>query len=147
MVDKKYQIALKEVNDVLENTEEILVNKIPRKVIEFIKKYMDSSYENKIEEGKELKRQNLLPETEAILSLLYRSYWATEEEKIEIIKRDKIELEKEQERQNIEKILENKRNQKKDINIEKQLMIIEKKSLLTKILDKIKTIFKKKSKS
>lgn len=146
MVDKRYQYALKQINDILENTEEELVNQIPKQVKEFIQKNMDKNYESKIQKDKELDKQELLPETEDILSLFYRNYWATEEEKIEFYKKDEIEWQEEmkkQEEQNIEKILEKRKNKTQPDNTKKELTVIEEKSLLKKILDKIKRIFHK----
>lgn len=146
MVDKRYQYALKQINDILENTEEELVNQIPKQVKEFIQKNMDKNYESKIQKDKELDKQELLPETEDILSLFYRNYWTTEEEKIEFYKKDEIEWQEEmkkQEEQNIEKILEKRKNKTQPDNTKKELTVIEEKSLLKKILDKIKRIFHK----
>lgn len=150
MVDKRYQYALKQINDILENTEEELVNQIPKQVKEFIQKNMDKNYESKIQKDKDLDKQELLPETEDILSLFYRNYWATEEEKIEFYKKDEIEWQEEmkkQEEQNIEKILEKRKNRIQPDNTKKELTVIEEKSLLKKILDKIKRIFHKNVKS
>lgn len=150
MVDKRYQYALKQINDILENTEEELTNQIPKQVKEFIQKNMDKNYESKIQKDKDLDKQELLPETEDILSLFYRNYWATEEEKIEFYKKDEIEWQEEmkkQEEQNIEKILEKRKNRIQPDNTKRELTVIEEKSLLKKILDKIKRIFHKNVKS
>lgn len=150
MVDKRYQYALKQINDILENTEEELVNQIPKQVKEFIQKNMDKNYESKIQKDKDLDKQGLLPETEDILSLFYRNYWATEEEKIEFYKKDEIEWQEEmkkQKEQSIEKILEKRKNRTQPDNTKKELTVIEEKSILKKILDKIKRIFHKNVKS
>lgn len=152
MKDEKYQRALKEVNDILENTEEELVKKIPQKMIKFIQNNMDINYETSIEKNKRIDQQKLLPETEEILSLLFRSYWATEEEKELIAIKDKKQLEeeerkKEQEIKNTENIFENRKNNSSKNIIEKQLMVVEEKSIFQKILDKIKAIFKQKRKA
>lgn len=150
MVDKRYQYALKQINDILENTEEELVNQIPKQVKEFIQKNMDKNYKSKIQKDKDLDKQELLPETEDILSLFYRNYWATEEEKIEFYKKDEIEWQEEmkkQEEQDIEKILEKRKNRIQASNTKKQLTVVEEKSILKKILDKIKGVFRKNVKS
>lgn len=144
MVDKKYKQALKEVNDILENTEEELINKIPKTVKEFIRNNMDEDYASKIQSDLELDKQDLLEETEEILSLLYRNYWATEEEKKEISKRDDEEFQQEKklnEEQDIENIFEKRKNNKKNSS-EKQLIVVKKESVLMKLLNKIIKMFK-----
>ena len=44
MVDEVYQNAFKEVSDILENTDEELIKKIPSKFIEFIRNNMNKNY-------------------------------------------------------------------------------------------------------
>ena len=114
MLDKKYQKALKEVNDILENTEQNLVNQIPRKMIDFIHSNMDNGYKTNIKKDTSLSKQSLMQETEEILSLLYRSYWATEEEKKLLAQKDKKEILEEEKR--IEKEQEEKEETKNENN-------------------------------
>lgn len=91
MIDSKYQLALAEVNEILEYTEPELVQKIPEKVRTFIQSYAKKEYTKHINPNISICEQPLLKETEAILSLLFRNYWATEEEKIELEEKDKLE--------------------------------------------------------
>ena len=144
MVDKNYKKALKEVNDILENTEEELINAIPKNVKEFIRNNMDEDYESKIQSNLEIDKQDLLEETEEILSLLYRNYWATEEEKMEISRRDdeEIQLDKKiREEQDIENIFKKRKNNKKN-SCENQLIVVKKQNIFTKIINKIIKMFK-----
>lgn len=90
-----YQNALTEVEEILQNTEEELVAKIPNKIRQFIKENRNQEYMTNIVNDKPLNEQSILPETQSLLALIYRSYWATEEEKKEFAKKDSIELEKE----------------------------------------------------
>ena len=83
-----------------------------------------------------LSEQKLLPETEDFLSLICSSYWATEEEKIEFAKRDKEELQKKMQEQDIQEIWKNKKANKKKEEI--QLVPIKEKSKLRKLFEKIK---------
>lgn len=96
MVDILYQNALAEVEAILQNTEEELVTKIPNKIRQFIKENRNQEYTAQIVKDKPLNEQDILPETQALLALIYRSYWATEEEKKEFAKRDSVELEREE---------------------------------------------------
>ena len=94
MVDIKYQNALTEVEQILKYTQEELVCKIPKSVRSFIKENKNQNYLTSVISNKSLEEQEILPETQAILALFYRSYWASEEEKQEFAKQDAIELEK-----------------------------------------------------
>lgn len=91
MIDSIYELALAEVNEVLEYTEPELVQKIPEKVRTFIQSYAKKQYVKHIKPNISISEQPLLKETEAILSLLFRNYWATEEEKRELEEKDRIE--------------------------------------------------------
>ncbi len=101
MVDIMYQNALAEVEEILQNTEEELVAKIPNKIRQFIKENRNQEYMTNIVNAEPLNRQSILPETQALLALIYRSYWATEEEKKEFADRDSIELKKEEVKQSL----------------------------------------------
>ena len=97
MIDEIYKNSFKEVYDILENTEEDLLSKIPNSFMNFIKNNMNVDYKTSINLNETIDKQHLLKETEAILSLIYRSYWATDEEKNEFAKKDNLELIKEEE--------------------------------------------------
>lgn len=81
MTNNTYPNALKEVSDILENTDEELLNRLPENFIEFIHENMNTNYKSNIDFNVDIDKQNLLYETSAILSLIYRNYWATDEEK------------------------------------------------------------------
>lgn len=81
MLDDVYANSFMEVYCILQNTEKELVNKIPLKFVNFLKHNMNSNYMPNIKTNIPIDKQNILKETEAILSLIYRSYWTTDEEK------------------------------------------------------------------
>ena len=83
MIDNVYKNSFKEVYDILQNTDKELVHKIPKNFMDFIKNNMDTNYKTNIDPNIEIDKQTLLKETESILSLIYRSYWATNQEKNE----------------------------------------------------------------
>lgn len=76
MKDEIYNNALKEVYDILQNTDEDLINKIPQKFLDFVKENMNQEYISNIDYTMKIDKQKLLPETEAILALIYKSYWS-----------------------------------------------------------------------
>lgn len=94
MINSTYANALKEVSDILENTDEELLNRLPENFIEFIHENMNKSYKSNIDFNVDIDKQNLLYETSAILSLIYRSYWATDEEKKYLAEKDLIKQSK-----------------------------------------------------
>lgn len=148
MIDNVYKNSLKEVYDILENTESALLEKIPKKFMNFIKENMNVSYKNNINPEIELAKQPLLKETESILALIYRSYWATDTEKQEFYFKDKNEFinnekikQKEYQGKDVYKVFEERKNIDK-ITLDNNLMVIEKESFLRKFFKKILNIFK-----
>lgn len=141
MIDSVYKNAFKETYEILKNTEEDLVKKVPQKFIDFLYTNMNKNYQTNINFDIEIDKQKLLRETEEILSLIYRSYWATDEEKVELVKSDREELirieeEKKSQYKDIEEIFEKRRNINK-VTIDNSLAVIEKESFVRKILNKI----------
>lgn len=141
MIDSVYKNAFKETYEILKNTEEDLVKKVPQKFIDFLYTNMNKNYQTNINFDIEIDKQKLLRETEEILSLIYRSYWATDEEKVELAKSDREELirieeEKKSQYKDIEEIFEKRRNINK-VTIDNSLAVIEKESFVRKILNKI----------
>ena len=148
MIDDVYRNSFKEVYVILENTDNELLSKIPAKFMNFIKANMNNEYETKIDLNVDINKQPLLKETEAILSLIYRSYWATNEEKKEFALKDKNEfIEKEKQKKeefqgkDIYKLFDERRNIS-EITLDNNLMIIKKENFLEKFFKKIISIFK-----
>ena len=149
MIDEIYKNSFKEVYDILENTEEDLLSKIPNSFMNFIKNNMNINYKTNINSNETIDKQHLLKETEAILSLIYRSYWATDEEKNEFAKKDNLELIKEEEQKkeqyqgkDIYKVFEERKNLN-TITVDNNLMVIENESFIKRIFRKFLNIFKK----
>ena len=82
----KYKNAYTEVYEIIEQLNEEEYNKIPPQVIKAIEENRNTEYEFELEEDIELKDQELLPETKAILFNLFRDYLSTPEQKEKIIK-------------------------------------------------------------
>lgn len=137
MIDNVYKNAFKEVYEILQNTEEELVKEIPQKFVEFLQSNMNKDYQINIDNTIEIDKQSILPETEAILALIYRSYWATDEEKLEFANIDKQEFQG----KNIDEIFEKRKNVN-NITIDNNLMIIKEENFIKKIIKKILKFFK-----
>lgn len=135
MLDKNYQKALKEVDEVLKYTDINLLEKIPNTFINFIHENMDNSYIININPNVNLAEQVLLPETENILTLIYLSYWATNEEKEEYYNKQKVKVKAYDEifkNENVNNTIPNK-----------ELTIIKKENIVIKFINWIKNIFTK----
>ena len=142
MIDNVYKNAFKEVYEILQNTEEELVKKIPQKFVEFLQSNMNKDYQINIDNTIEIDKQSILPETEAILALIYRSYWATDEEKLEFANMDKQEqMKQEFQGKSIDEIFEQRKNIN-NITIDNNLMVIEEESFIKTIFKKILKFFK-----
>lgn len=151
MVDEVYQNAFKEVNDILEFADEELIRKIPIKFKNFIKNNMNKNYVTNINPEITIDKQKLLKETESILSLIYRTYWATEEEKREFSEEDfKRILETETRKKenyigkNVDEIFE-KRKRASENTEKNSLIVVKKEGFIKRIFKRIFEFIKNKS--
>lgn len=133
--------AYSEVYNIINHFEKELYAKIPQSFINAIEKNRDLNYKVNIDYTKTINEQELLRETRVILSLIYRDYLCTDEQRKEIILNDKEELNEKYEI-NFEKI-KNKRKKTYDTTEieDKQLVRIEEK-WYKRIFNKILSIFK-----
>lgn len=84
MPDNIYANAFKEVDVILKNTDINLIKKIPSKFLHFIENNMNNDYNPNINLDIPIDKQHLLEKTDAILALIYRSYWASEQELLDL---------------------------------------------------------------
>lgn len=142
-------ICYKEIMVILSNLSNEDLIKIPNEKLEYFYKNMDNDYEYKLDDSKSFQEQNMHPITELILANLYLDYLATptEKEKFNKVQLDYFnKLEKEKNlKYNPNDLFKN--NVKKETinndNNDDNLQLIEyKESILKKLLNKIKNIFK-----
>lgn len=144
----EYKQSLKEVNTILNFMGKEYINKLPNKLVSFIKENMDNSYISDINVNTPINEQPIKNDTKILLSLLYRNYWCSEEKKRELLEEDmylKSEREKEiHEKYNPDNIFKTK--QQKIISEESIVnnvsMVEYKESIFKRILNKIKCIFR-----
>lgn len=91
--------AYNEVLEILKLISRDDYEKIPKYIIENMEYEKDISYKYEVSYIDDFQKQKMLKETEAILAVFYREYWATEEQKkkiqeIEILERKIAEEEK-----------------------------------------------------
>ena len=156
MIAINYAKAFTEVYKILECLDEEEYEKIPKSFVNVIETYRNKEYVYEVNEEQDLMKQEMLPETKAILFNMYRDYFAQNEEKAKIKNFQQSALKKiekqKQEKYNInvfdikeDEIIENNKNSEKSQNLENTSLIkIKKQSFFRKILYKIKEFIHKK---
>ena len=139
----KYKNAYTEVYEIIEQLNEEEYNKIPPQVIKAIEENRNTEYEFELEEDIELKDQELLPETKAILFNLFRDYLSTPEQKEKIIKmqaEERLRNEQKKQEQYNSDVFVNKQK-KQPIKEEHTELIEYKENIFKRILNKIRQFF------
>ena len=145
----EYKQSLKEVDTILNFMGKEYINKLPDKLISFIKENMDSTYISEINVNTPINEQFLKNDTKFLLSLIYRNYWCSEEKKKLLLEEDtylKSEYEKAiYQKYNPDNIFKNKtQNIISEENIVENVSMVEyKESIFSKIKNWIKKIFNK----
>ena len=142
-------MAYSEVDNILSLMEEEYVNKIPSKVLEFIKREKLEEYSPNIKADIPLTEQNLKRDTMIILAVLNLNYWCeSEEEKQEFLdelaknEKERKELE---EKYNPDNIFKKRQEEKNEHAHTEELSVVEYKepNFIQKLLNKIARLFKK----
>lgn len=129
--------AYSEVNYIINNMPKEMKNKIPADVIINIQNKMDKDYVVKI---KDIEYDELLPDTEKLLAVLYADYIAPEEER-KVIKATEKRI-KDKKIQEINKNIINPFERLAKSETKKSITIIKKKKWYEKFIDWIKRYFK-----
>ena len=146
--EKQYKMACTEMLEILKYIPELDFKKIPQDVIEALKNNMDKTYEFKLDLNKDIEKQKISNLTKAMIENFYRDYWVTEPERKMILKEQEIARRKVDEEKNIKfntknvfetKDVANKKEENKSLD----LVEVKEKSFFEKILEKIKSIFRK----
>ena len=151
VIVENYPKAYKEVFVILNSMRKEEQNLIPEEFMQTIKTNMDKKYNFKLEENIDFENQKLMRETRTILAYIFVNFWASKEQKKKIekkFKQDIVDWENNKPEYNNEELFKNKKiesiKQNEDGKIEeKRLTVIEKYTLFKKIIDKIKSIFKR----
>lgn len=93
MTYEDYANLATEMNILFRYIDDELVEKIPQKIIEFFQDIASPTFKSKIDPRFPLEEQYLLPSTQSMLTLLYRQYWCSPEEREEL---DRLILEQEE---------------------------------------------------
>lgn len=140
--------AISEVIEILNHTDKEIVEKIPKKFIEFLFENADNDYKPNIDFYNEKWEQFVQEDTQAILAMIYRDYIVSEDEKIKLLKEEKdekIKLENElREKYNPDNMFK-KKNKEENIQINNvQLIEIKETSWFKRVINKILKFFGRK---
>ena len=144
MIDSKtYANSYSEVLTILNNIEGGY-GEIPSSVINNFKKNCNPNYVYEFNSNLPIVEQKMLDTTKAILSILFRDYWATDEQRkiiLEYEKNERIRIENEKiKKYGNTTIFGPKNENETDSSVE---MIVYKENIINKVINKIKSILKK----
>ncbi len=148
MITQNYRMAFKEVYTILNHVNPEDYEKIPRNIVSAIEKNMDNDYAYEMNENLDIYKQQMLPETKAILFNFYRDYWTTSEQREKIKKiqnkeRSKADVKK-QELYSIENIFRQQDSKKTTESAEETSMIkIDEDNFFGKMIRFFKKLFGK----
>lgn len=97
-MEDNYPRAYRELYEILKHVSEEDLAKIPQDLIKTIEHNMDKDYVYQLKETLQFEEQTMLRETRALLAVLYRDYWANENEKKIIIQKQKYDIQKAEEK-------------------------------------------------
>lgn len=144
MSNDKYTKALTELKVILENSEDAIIEKIPKKFIMFIEYNYDKNYSCNIKADIPINEQNILDETRYLIGLVYRSYLCNENEKQEydkILRKNEENYQKElHEKYDID-IFNNKGQESKIKENTNLPVVIKKENIFKRITNIVKRIF------
>lgn len=137
-----YAKAYTELYEILKNIPEKDINKIPNEVLVMLEEKKDKNYIFQLQENIEFENQVLLRETKILLAIIYRDFWATEEEKEKIIQKWKYDIQKDEEEKklkyNVERLKEKPTNACNYKNYNNLPIEINRENLFVKIISFIK---------
>lgn len=148
MENIEYSNSLYQINEILKYMEPNLKARIPKKFISYFENNKSQEYSWTIDKSQPLEKQDLLPTTKEILTVLYKEFICYDIEKIELEKtlsNNEIKYqEKLREKYNPDNIFEDRKSNPKTEQIENEnTSIAYKESFFSKLINKIKLIFSK----
>lgn len=144
IVTKELSNAAVEINSLLDNVSEEVLNKIPKKFIEYLKDIESYDYYFEYDTSKTIDEQNFSDEALKLIGLIYKDYLCTENEREDynkILNEYNFKLEEEKrEKYNPDTIFDNRKKENREDNTS---LIEHKENLFNKIISKIKSFLSK----
>lgn len=146
MVTNEFAEASAELIEILKYIPKTEVEKIPLKLRGFFEDVSKPNYNVRIDPRKPLEEQDLKEKTKDLITVIYRNYWCTEEEKRildkQLLENDKKYEEELRKKYDPDKLFE--KNTKVQANEDtKELIKYEKHGIIYKLFSWIRRIFKK----
>ena len=139
--------AFTETIDIVKHMDKECAKKIPQAFLNILEENKDSKYKVKIDYSKGINEQNILHETRVILSIIYRDYICSAEDKRKFFAMDrKIIKRNEQKKYNPDNLFKKKEIVKEETaekNECKELIEYKEENFIKRILRKIISLFKK----
>lgn len=144
MVNIEHKIAYSEVLEILKYISKEEFNKVPQDMLEMFKANAINNNEFVYNPRKTLQEQNVSETARTIIAILFRDYWATENQKEKILKKQNYDREKIKEEMYNNNILKKHNTQQNEAYIKNEVAMIEyKESIFTKIKNWFKHFFNK----
>ncbi len=147
MRNPELSIGISETLDILNHVQEIYVNKIPKKFMNFLKENQSRDYISNLDYTKKLTDMKLCENTKNILAIIYMNYWCSPQEKSEYVKLLKENQKKRKhevwEKYNPDNLFKNQQQTQiieENLQTENTAMMEHKESLLKRIMNKIKRL-------
>ncbi len=144
-MDREYNYAVAELLDLLKNTEDELINKVPTNLIDIWEKQVPEDYQSKnLLTEEDWENIELAQKTKALIGMVYRNYWCNAEERKlydEILRKNEEKRQAELKEKYKEEDLYRPVHQEGATVEEENEMIVYKDNILTRIINKIKDIF------
>ena len=139
MVSEEYAVAYAEVLEILKYVSKDEVDKIPQNMIEMFKENSNKEIKFQYNCEKTLDEQNVSNITKTIIAILFRDYWATEEQREKIKNVQQAERNKKYDMEELFKKVNQNSSQQATSNLPVE---IKEESVFIKIINAIKKIFR-----
>ena len=144
-MDENLKKSLKETYEIIQNSENKIIEKIPNNFLKFIEDNMDKNYNPKINFDDENWKNKINNDTKAILALIYRDYIVDTEKRNKLIQEEKAQREiyeqELREKYNPDEIFKNKTVKENEVINNNQLIEVKEASWYKKIIESILRIF------
>ena len=147
MVDIQYANAYTEVLEILKFIPKTDYNKIPQDMIKVFSDNQNKNYIFNYNPLQSLDDQNVSKKAKLIISILFRDYWAQDNQRAKILNKEKIDRmrfeEEKQEKYNVNNLFKNKQENLQNSESNTSLIEVKEKNFLQKIIEKIINLFRK----
>lgn len=145
LIDINHANAYSEVLEILRFIPIQEYNKIPKEKLEIFERFSNKEYKFIYNPKNSLDENNVSNITKTIIAILFRDYWATENQRQKILNKQNFDKKNIQEEKynpdNLFKKNKEKENIEKNIQNQNLAMVEYKEPLLKRIINKIKSLF------